>query len=99
VAPRSRTPSRVDRSGHALVTVMVALSRHLQGVAWPRPGRSNLTLAPLRRGRVGTTHPNDLTRMTHCEWPQSVERLHPAMPEFFAQELLKSFAFSRKIAC
>jgi len=25
--------------------------------------------------------------------------LHPAMPEFFAQELLKSFAFSRKIAC
>src|SRR5258708_39198439 len=33
VAPRSRTPSRVDRSSHAMVTIMVALSRHLQGEA------------------------------------------------------------------
>src|SRR5215468_5330465 len=36
VAPRSRTPSCVDRSSHAMVTVLVALSRHLQGVAWHR---------------------------------------------------------------
>src|SRR6266550_6625188 len=36
VAPRSRTPSRVDRSSHAMVTIMVALFRHPLGVAWHR---------------------------------------------------------------
>jgi hypothetical protein len=48
VAPRSRMRSCVDRSSHAMVTVMVALSRHLQGVAWNGdPAGSNLTPGPL----------------------------------------------------
>src|SRR5262249_22104637 len=49
VAPRSRTRSRVDRSSHAMVTIMVALSGHLQGVAWHRaPAGSNLTPRPIQ---------------------------------------------------
>src|SRR6266566_4336554 len=44
VAPRSRTRSRVDRSSYAMVTIMVALSRYLQVVAWHgAPAGSNLT--------------------------------------------------------
>jgi hypothetical protein len=50
VAPRSRTRSRDDRSSHAMVTIMVALSRHLQGVAWHGvPAGSNFSPGPLRR--------------------------------------------------
>jgi hypothetical protein len=56
VAPRSRTRSRVDRSSYAMVTIMVALSRYLQVVAWHgAPAGSNLTPRVYRKPHLNVS--------------------------------------------